>query len=360
MKRTWISSFVTVHCQERAKVNCNAATPSKLRHKSDVFRSGGLLLMILLIGSIAYGQTLQFKEVWPMQEARGINDSGSIVGWGILFGKFRSWVATKEQWGQAGEVVEPFTDLPKYQGTTVVPYGISSDGTIVGRYLGEDKKVHGFWVPWESQGGKPKFGDYTAIDIPEADGTEALGIVGSKDSWTIVGSYLKGDKWHGFVQRKDKQPELVDYPGSTSTKVWGVNKAGWIVGEYIDGAATHGFSRDAAKKVWSSIDLATGKGSWTVAYGINDSSPLFPLIAGTYSDGQNKHGFVATHKIDNGKRKNTSLFGINNGNFVTGDSPDPDKLPSGIVGIPQKPPSCPDDGGSCPGDEDELPNDSPE
>src|ERR1035438_8408955 len=57
MKRTWISSFVTVHCQERAKVNCNAATPSKLRHKSDVFRSGGLLLMILLIGSIAYGQT---------------------------------------------------------------------------------------------------------------------------------------------------------------------------------------------------------------------------------------------------------------------------------------------------------------
>src|ERR1035438_9761070 len=81
------------------------------------------------------------------------------------------------------------------------------------------------------------------VDIPEADGTEALGIVGSKDSWTIVGSYLKGDKWHGFVQRKDKQPELVDYPGSTSTKVWGVNKAGWIVGEYIDGAGTHGFSR---------------------------------------------------------------------------------------------------------------------
>ena len=101
------------------------------------------------------------------------------------------------------------------------PFGISSRGDIVGNWDTDQSTVgHGFWF---SQG------QIVSIDVPEAvpDGTAATGI---NARGQIVGGYIGQDgSSHGFLAEGSVFTTL-DCPGSLNTTVWGINSASQIAG----------------------------------------------------------------------------------------------------------------------------------
>ena len=84
-----------------------------------------------------------------------------------------------------------------------------------------------------------------------------------------------------------------DFPNSTNTTPFGVNRSDQIVGAYVDGAGkTHGFllSNPLKHARWQTIDDPNGIGTTTVN-GLNDEADL----VGFYADGAgNTNGFLAT------------------------------------------------------------------
>ncbi len=78
----------------------------------------------------------------------------------------------------------------------------------------------------------------------------------------------------------------VDFPGATSTFLYGINNAGQMVGAYIDDSeATHGFLLNGG--VFTTIDFPDAR--LTVAAGINNNGD----ITGQYNDSYDiGHGFV--------------------------------------------------------------------
>ena len=80
--------------------------------------------------------------------------------------------------------------------------------------------------------------------------------------------------------------QVIDYPGSTSTSVFGINDAGDVVGHFRDERLLwHGFLLRAGK--FTTIGYPGAPQTWL--YGINASGD----IVGAYPDGSNKqHGFL--------------------------------------------------------------------
>jgi photosystem II stability/assembly factor-like uncharacterized protein len=128
--------------------------------------------------------------------------------------------------------------------------------------------------------------DYTSIDYPNAELTNALGINNLGD---IVGYYdYVANSRLGFLYSKG-QFTTIEYPNAAQTEAWGINDAGQIVGWYIDSNSNfNGFrvSPPYSDQDYSSISL--GNNTFTVAFGINDDNQ----IVGYYQDPNGYHGFL--------------------------------------------------------------------
>ena len=78
---------------------------------------------------------------------------------------------------------------------------------------------------------------YTTIDVPGSSYTQAFGI---NDSAQIVGEYVAGGIFHGFLLSGGIFT-TIDVPASTGTAGDGINHSGQIVGNYFADGTQHGF-----------------------------------------------------------------------------------------------------------------------
>ena len=111
-------------------------------------------------------------------------------------------------------------DYPGASSSTAM--AINNSNVVVGWYTDSAGVYHGF---------KYSNGTYTAINVPNAYETQALGI---NDLGDIVGTYLQGSQpnvtSHGFLLHNGAFT-TIDYPGAqTGTVATGINKSGTIVG----------------------------------------------------------------------------------------------------------------------------------
>jgi len=120
-------------------------------------------------------------------------------------------------------------DYPGASSSTAM--AINNSNVVVGWYTDSAGVYHGF---------KYSNGTYTAINVPNAYETQALGI---NDLGDIVGAYVQGSQpnvtSHGFLLHNGAFT-TIDYPGAqTGTVATGINKSGTIVG-YFDGGTGGG------------------------------------------------------------------------------------------------------------------------
>lgn len=169
----------------------------------------------------------------------GITPSGEIVGeYKLQFLPFGTAGRAFIRYGDG-----TFEDITPVSlgASAAVAWGINASGDAVGYFVGQDnnKGIHG-WL-------RDNHGAYTEINYPGASSTNARGISPSGD---IVGLYRVGTSTppappppnRGFVLTKEGDFIPVDYPGSTATRLLGVNAQGDIVGDYRDASRkTRGF-----------------------------------------------------------------------------------------------------------------------
>jgi uncharacterized membrane protein len=115
--------------------------------------------------------------------------------------------------------------------------------------------------------------DYTAIDYPGATRTWVFGVNSESD---VVGRYLDGTAWRGFMLR-DGVFTTFTYPGAPKTTGLGVNSRGDIAGTFLDsGGKGHGFLLADGRFT----EIAIDGGVDVYAYDINDSG----VVLGRYED----------------------------------------------------------------------------
>jgi probable HAF family extracellular repeat protein len=174
--------------------------------------------------------------------ARGINDSGQIVG------SFYDGVRDHGFAYSGGR----FTTIDVPGAFTNVAFGINNSGQIVGSFI-DATAYHGF----EYAGGS-----FTTIDFPGSPYTQAYGI---NDRGQIVGINVS----QGFLDTGGSFT-IIAVPGAFDTVANGINNSGQIVGYFDNTTGTHGFLDTGGSFI--TIDLPGANNSF--AYGINDSSQI--------------------------------------------------------------------------------------
>jgi probable HAF family extracellular repeat protein len=206
---------------------------------------------------------------------QGINDSGQIVGY-VSEGRTSTGFVIQTIGANRfySSIIDPLD--PGINGT--VATGISDSGQIVGYYMDASGKSHGFVF---SNGG------YTPLDYPfNTNGTFPTGI---NDSGQIVGYYFTANGVHGFLFSNGTYTTLDDPVATAGTYARGINDAGQIVGYYLDASGSHGFLY--SNGVYTTIDDPFAGSNGTLPFGINDNGQ----IVGTYLDSSNhSHGFLLT------------------------------------------------------------------
>jgi len=222
-----------------------------------------------------------------------------------------AWPQAHAQWKHKPKIITfdaPGAGTGPGQGTT--PYGIDSQGTIVGPYVDADNVNHGFV--------RARDGTITTIDVPGAgtgvgQGTVALGI---NPAGAITGMYFDANcLYHGFLRDPDGSITTFDAPGANtvggqcSTNIWwlvmqgtaaqNINAAGTITGIYTDPSGVgHIFLRAPDGTFTTFDDPGAGteapEGTWTATF--NTLNPA-GTITGWYVDsGMALHGYLRTAK----------------------------------------------------------------
>jgi probable HAF family extracellular repeat protein len=206
----------------------------------------------------------------------------------------------------------PFLSLAPPGSTPGTPYAsaINAAGVVAGGYCGPGtctypQSQHGF--TWSN-------GNFTTFDYPGASSTAVYGI---NDPVQIVGGFcvkspICGSAFgvatdHGFLDAHGTLTQL-DYPGAQSTQANAINNAGTIVGIYnVNNSGPQGFLLQSG--VYTNID--------------------YPAATMTYPKAINNHGVVAGHYQD--INFNVHGFLYQNGKFMTVDHPNtPETVISGI------------------------------
>jgi probable HAF family extracellular repeat protein len=186
-------------------------------------------------------------------------------------------------------------------------YGINNEGQIVGSYLMDDNRRHGFIYSG---------GVYATIDVPSGVETSASGI---NNKGQIVGQYFDSNHIrHGFLYKDGTYTTLefaspsaindmgqivglneagasvlysggvfttLAVPGATDTTAEGINNSGQIVGYYSGSDGTHGFLYSGG--AYAKLDASSP--GITRAGGINNSGQ----IVGSYvGESAQQHGFI--------------------------------------------------------------------
>src|SRR5687767_1001384 len=153
---------------------------------------------------------------------------------------------------------------------------INAQGDVVGRYTGNDKRVHGFLLSGSR---------YTSIDVPHAEFTMVRGI---NDAGDLVGRATIKGQWVAFVMKKGdiRGITLLSYPGAWRTQGFQINSKGDVVGSWQpEGGGSRGFLYAGDK--WISLEHPNATTSY--ATGINDAGE----VVGTWdSAGGREHGYT--------------------------------------------------------------------
>lgn len=179
-------------------------------------------------GFILQGNASCFDVVDPLGEAytdaRGINDSGYIVGFYIDS-------ANNAQGFLYNGSKETYTTISCPGFTNTLAYGINNAGMIVGGVGSSDT---GPFTAFEYSSGK-----CSTFNFPKAISTTAIGV---NKSGQISGEYTDSSGVnHGFL-RTGNAIQTIDYPASTGTLGYRLNDNGQIAGIYSDTlGAVHGF-----------------------------------------------------------------------------------------------------------------------
>jgi hypothetical protein len=165
----------------------------------------------------------------------------------------------------AGPTYTLFADPPGGAGSTF-RFGINDAGDYVGWYLNSGTY---FGFMHDSSG-------FTPIQA-----SHPTGINNSND---VVGFYQGSSGYSGFIDKSGVYTSL-NYPGATSTVVYGTNDSDEVVGYYVDaGGVTHGFTEENGAFTTVNAPGAVA----TYVMGINDAGET----VGSYFDGTDLHAFI--------------------------------------------------------------------
>jgi hypothetical protein len=156
--------------------------------------------------------------------------------------------------------------------------------------------------------------NFANFDVPNATATSVFGIT---TAGTLAGSFNDANGTeHGFVY-KNGSFTTIDFPGSVSTEIRGMNNNEAIVGRYIDSVQFHVHGFLLMEGQFTTIEFPGA--SQTYADGINDQGS----IEGFYSDANGQHGFALTAgdyaSFDFPGATRTIGTGINNGGVIVGE-----------------------------------------
>jgi len=144
------------------------------------------------------------------------------------------------------------------------PWGINTSGEVAGTFTPKgDANLKGFVY----SGGK-----YTVLSGPPGtDGrVRALGI-NSAAKTVVVGDYLAGGRYHGYMYESGKYIDF-DYDSTDSTAIFGINDNGDFAGTFGHvGAAQEGF---LVTKNGDRYEFYGNGAANTYVYGINNSDEV--------------------------------------------------------------------------------------
>ena len=202
--------------------------------------------------------------------ARGINDSGQIVGYSESAGPYHGFLRSPSN---------RFTEVMYPGSGQTWAISINNNGVIAG-YYADSSNFHGFI--------RDASGNFTAIDAPGAgtgngEGTHALAI---DNNGEVTGNVVNSSGTHGFFRDATGITTTFDVPG-TGTYPMAFNSGGEVTGEYIDtGARGFAFIRHTDGSFTTFSALGTRN---TVGSSINDNG----YVCGVgYSRGGSDTGFL--------------------------------------------------------------------
>jgi probable HAF family extracellular repeat protein len=209
-------------------------------------------------------------------------------------------------------------------------YGINNSGQIVGDYL-VGSRYRGFLYTG---------GSFTTI--PDIPGGFTVGAQGINDSGQIVGGYEGSSSRRSFLYTGGSFTRI-NVPGATEAPIAnGINDSGQIVGTYSDfvcsvgkvplacSGGEHGFLDTGGS--FTTIDFPGAES--TFAVGINDSGQ----IVGHYYDGRFFHSFLYSAgsftTIDIPGPFSTDAWGINHSGQIVGGYQDSHGRRHGFLATP--------------------------
>ncbi len=199
--------------------------------------------------------------------------------------------------------------------------GINNVGQIVGDYLDNSNRTHGYLLD---------HGNFTSIDFPGARATVAYKV---NDSGQIVGYFLDSTGLpHGFLERQGSFIEI-DFPGAVDTIVFGINAGGDMAGAYDDANfITHSFvlrngSFQSFDSPYAGQSEALAINDFGVASGINYNNPVSGPITGFVKDESEFSPYLI------GGSYKTFPYSINNGGQLAGNFLNTNGWANGFVTI---------------------------
>lgn len=250
--------------------------------------SAGFLLRSGAFSSIGFSGA-------PIVAAEGINDTGLIVGWYWD----PSFISTH------GLVFPQSTyDLCGF-GQQTRFFGVSNSGDVAGNCGPSD----GYLITGQ--------GVETVSPSSISPSTIQVTLTGVNSSDQYVGYLLDVDPTaHAIVGDLMSGPMAVDYPGASTTQIFGINDAGQMVGQAFDSQTGHGFicnlplSEGCFKSFDAKIDGNTQ--GLTQPTGISSKGE----IVGQYADSKGFHGFAAvpfttSYYVETTNAETVSKWGAN-------------------------------------------------
>ncbi len=220
----------------------------------------------------------------PRTRAFGINAAGVVVG--------DSFAPSGFEQGFLYDGSFTTYTVPGALKTTV--FGINDHGDIVGQVVPPPCCIAN--DAFIQIGADPLVILNLSADLTVARGINNLGYV--------VGTFFDTQN-RGFIRAPDGSITVIDFPGSVSTTLTGINDFGVIVGDYRtadDVLLRHGFYGTPGNLISFDID-----GPETAPGGINNLGQ----IAGTYTDGEGAiHGFVTDATVPEPGTLEALLLGL--------------------------------------------------
>jgi len=200
-------------------------------------------------------------------------------------------------------------DAPPELGAFTSVYGVNASGTIAGNYFNVDGTVHGFLS---------RRGTFTDVVIPGAVGFFSASLGPVNDRGDAAGFYSDAsDLVHAFIRARDGSITFLPdaAPDATDTDPTGMNNHGTVVGTYLDtGGHAHGFIHRAA-----GYELFDYPGSTSTRLnGVNDSD----VMVGQWGAAGVQHGFILadgqTTLLEFPGARSTRAAAINNRGTIVG------------------------------------------